>query len=301
MCSAVQLEQLTGTFDAYHRGFREQVGRWPLNPVDGYAKRLDKRARKQPGLVVGDFGCGDAALAARVGHGATVHSFDLVANGNPRITPVKILRNTFSESNALQCTATARGSSFPLSALRFLDRPCDIAHVPLADASLDVAVFSLSLMGTDFAAFLREGARTLKAGGVLLVAEVQSRFCGEVTYAAPTGGYTGGGDDAKLSKKERKARKKAKKQAKKAAAAAAAGGDGAPAPHAAGVANFVAMVEALGFKARKAPDDANRMFVLFEFEKLSAKKARKAAKKRAEAGGEGGAAMRLKPCLYKRR
>ena len=82
-------------------------------------------------------GCGDAELAASVPQ--RVHSFDLVA-ANPRVTA------------------------------------CDIAHLPLADGSLDVAVFCLALMGANYADFLREAHRVLRARGVLMIAEVRSRI-----------------------------------------------------------------------------------------------------------------------------
>ena len=57
----------------YHEGFRSQVQDWPENPVDIYIRYL----KKNPSLVVGDFGCGDAMMAASVSN--TVHSFDLLA------------------------------------------------------------------------------------------------------------------------------------------------------------------------------------------------------------------------------
>jgi ribosomal RNA-processing protein 8 len=41
---------------------------------------------------------------------------------------------------------------------------------------VDVGVFSLSLMGTNFPDFLLESNRVLKMHGVLMVAEVMSRF-----------------------------------------------------------------------------------------------------------------------------
>lgn len=50
-----------------------------------------------------------------------------------------------------------------------------MADLPLEDASLDAAVFCLSLMGTDYGAFLQEAARALRPGGWLWIAEVQSR------------------------------------------------------------------------------------------------------------------------------
>uniref|UniRef100_A0A8B9FXG2 Ribosomal RNA-processing protein 8 n=1 Tax=Amazona collaria TaxID=241587 RepID=A0A8B9FXG2_9PSIT len=50
------------------------------------------------------------------------------------------------------------------------------AAVPLADESVDVAVFCLALMGTNLQEILEEANRVLKLGGTLMVAEVASRF-----------------------------------------------------------------------------------------------------------------------------
>ena len=48
--------------------------------------------------------------------------------------------------------------------------------MPLDNEVLDVGVFSLSLMGTNYAEFLKEANRVLKPGAILFVAEVTSRF-----------------------------------------------------------------------------------------------------------------------------
>ncbi|XP_007237768.2 uncharacterized protein rrp8 [Astyanax mexicanus] len=94
--------------------------------------------RQRPAsLVVVDFGCGDCKIARSVKN--TVHCFDLA--------PVCDL-------------VTA----------------CDMANVPLADSSVDIAVFCLSLMGTNLTEFLAEANRVLVDGGVLKIAEVASRF-----------------------------------------------------------------------------------------------------------------------------
>jgi ribosomal RNA-processing protein 8 len=52
----------------------------------------------------------------------------------------------------------------------------DMAVTPLEPASLDVAVFSLSLMGTNWPDYLREAHRTLKPYGYLLIAEPVGRW-----------------------------------------------------------------------------------------------------------------------------
>ena len=48
--------------------------------------------------------------------------------------------------------------------------------MPLLDNSLDVVVFSLSLMGTNFPDFLVEANRVLRKDGIVIIAEVLSRF-----------------------------------------------------------------------------------------------------------------------------
>jgi hypothetical protein len=63
---------------------------------------------------------------------------------------------------------------------------CDMADVPLEDNSVDVAVFCLSLMGTNFLGFIREACRYTKlqyllmcaslSSGEIWIAEIKSRF-----------------------------------------------------------------------------------------------------------------------------
>lgn len=75
--------------------------------------------------MVADFGCGDAKLAKSVEQ--KVHSFDLIA---------------------IDDTVVA----------------CDMTKVPIDDASVDVAVFCLSLMGTNLQDYIYEANRVLKIG-----------------------------------------------------------------------------------------------------------------------------------------
>lgn len=89
-------------------------------------------------LRIADMGCGEARLARQVPQ-QNVKSFDLVAANADVIA-------------------------------------CDIAHVPLPDSSIDVVVFCLSLMGTNYGDFLSEARRILVPNGLVLVVEVASRF-----------------------------------------------------------------------------------------------------------------------------
>lgn len=87
--------------------------------------------------IVADFGCGEARLATVVPH--KVHSFDFVS---------------------LNENVTA----------------CDVAHTNLLTSSVNVVVFCLSLMGTNLKDYIVEANRVLKKGGILKIAEVESRF-----------------------------------------------------------------------------------------------------------------------------
>jgi hypothetical protein len=95
--------------------------------------------QQRSGYVIGDFGCGEAKLAEAVCDRHTVHSFDHVAINDNVVA-------------------------------------CDMAHVPLEDETLDVAIFSLSLMGANVTDYIREAHRVLKLDGQLHVIEATSRF-----------------------------------------------------------------------------------------------------------------------------
>lgn len=106
-------------------------------PINPLDLIIDWISAKHKGAVVADMGCGEARLSASLPN--RVHSFDLVA-ANDRVTA------------------------------------CDMAHVPLADGSVDIVVFCLSLMGTNLVDFIKEARRILKVGGLVKIIEVRSRF-----------------------------------------------------------------------------------------------------------------------------
>jgi hypothetical protein len=99
--------------------------------------------KRRPDWLVGDFGCGEADLARLVPN--KVYSFDHLAVNDTVIA-------------------------------------CDMAATGLADETLDVAVFSLSLslslslMGLNYHDYLHEACRLLKYGGWLKIAESASRW-----------------------------------------------------------------------------------------------------------------------------
>jgi hypothetical protein len=93
--------------------------------------------KRRPDWVVGDFGCGEAELARLVPN--KIYSFDHVAVNQSIIV-------------------------------------CDMAKTGLPDRTLDVAVFSLSLMGLNYQDYLHEAYRLLQYGGWLKIAEPAARW-----------------------------------------------------------------------------------------------------------------------------
>ena len=161
-------------FEQYHAGFTQQVNEsWPSNPVDGYIKSVQTRGqvptfskkgsnpkhlqgrhplpRRPNGLcTIADLGCGDARFARSLIPSAkklnlSLLSYDLQAP-DPAITKA------------------------------------DISNLPLRDGSVDVVIFCLSLMGTNWTSFLEEAWRILRSDGKgeCWISEVKSRF-GKVT------------------------------------------------------------------------------------------------------------------------
>ncbi|KAG0758745.1 hypothetical protein G6F24_009576 [Rhizopus arrhizus] len=107
-------------------------------PVNPVDVIIDQLKHLPKTTVIADLGCGDAMIAQTLKK-HKVLSFDLIAK-NELVTA------------------------------------CDISKLPLEANSVDVVVFSLSLMGTNYLEFLKEAHRVLKVGGELKIAEVVSRF-----------------------------------------------------------------------------------------------------------------------------
>jgi len=202
--SSFELFKQNPTFFAeYHEGFRRQVNVWPENPIDGFVKWIRERSvigvhgpklgsqkshfkKMKKGktgtenmlegpdhkmadppcidplprdsrsrlCTIVDLGCGDARLAQTLS------------------SPV----GSFSKGPVLIKPLNLRIHSFDLAAPSPLITVADIRSLPLPDSSVDVAIFCLALMGTNWLEFIEEAWRILRRKGECWIGEVGSRF-----------------------------------------------------------------------------------------------------------------------------
>lgn len=231
-------------YSEYHVGFRQQVQVWPENPVDVFVRALQDRSKikferghnkkwnsAEKGLLplprdredgictVADLGCGDAKIAGAINHQkprgkgkVRVLSYDLQAS-TPDVTVA------------------------------------DIAHLPLEAESVDIAIFCLALMGTNFLEFVEEAFRILRWRGELWIAEIKSRF----NRPTSTKGQVIGGKKKKKDEDEDE------------------GESIEPNGKKLDTETFRPFIEALarrGFVLRGQADEGNKMFVRMEFVKM---------------------------------
>lgn len=133
------------SFLAYHRAYAAVSKNWPIKPID-YIVRFIRRhfLTKNPAdkYNFADVGCGSLPLLKmKLPPKSNVLSFDIVSTHKDVI-----------EAN--------------------------MAQLPVEDQSVDIAVYSLSLMAKDLGNLILEAKRILKIGGSLLMVEVTSRFEG---------------------------------------------------------------------------------------------------------------------------
>ncbi|RYP51434.1 hypothetical protein DL768_003220 [Monosporascus sp. mg162] len=278
-------------FREYHEGFRRQVDVWPENPVDSYIAEVQTRGRQRGApsqsqhqhhhkskqqqrrdadvaplprtggtCTIADLGCGDAKLAAAL-------------RPSRRQLRVEVL-------------------SYDLHGAAPHVTRADIANLPLADGAVDVAVFCLALMGTNWLDFVEEAYRVLRWRGELWVAEIKSRFSGAAAKKNNSGGGGGGG-----GKKAGPVGHSVGNRRKAAAAAAVTGKKGGKGKNANGgdddgggdhetdlavevdgaedkrqetdVSGFVEALRRRGFVLQGEPDLRNRMFVKMRFAKAA--------------------------------
>jgi ArsR family transcriptional regulator len=134
--------------------FSSTAGQWDRVRAELYGARTDLAplaALLDPSLVVGDLGCGTGQTTAALA---------------PFVARVLAV----DESGAMLAAARARVGHHDNVEVR----EGRLESLPLDDAALDVAVLSLVLhFVVDPAAVLREAARALRPGGVLLVVDME--------------------------------------------------------------------------------------------------------------------------------
>lgn len=136
--SATTHQRLERAPEEWHH-YHEELSRIRRDwPADPQAEFV-RWAQRRTDLVIGDFGCGRAGVRSELLDRHVVHSFDHVAV-NPNVVA------------------------------------CDMAHVPLDEGTLDVALFCLSLMGSNATDYIREAYRTLALDGWLHLYEPTSRI-----------------------------------------------------------------------------------------------------------------------------
>ena len=81
-----------------------------------------------------------------------------------------ILETELSKKNILK-----EITSYDLVSTKEHVKACDIKKLPHKSGSIDIAVFCLSLMGTNYLEFLTEAIRVLKVKGWMIISEVSSR------------------------------------------------------------------------------------------------------------------------------
>jgi ribosomal RNA-processing protein 8 len=265
-------------FEDYHSGFRQQVTTWPENPVDTFISVIRLRGNvrlpsqkkvfrnkgkpKEPELppantdrsivplprtkgtcIIADLGCGDARLAQTLkdsGDGANlslrVHSYDL-HSPSPLITKA------------------------------------DISNIPIGDGSVDVAIFCLALMGTNWISFIEEAYRILHWKGELWIAEIKSRF-GRIGRAGRVVEHSVGGKRKMAALKKAQDAKKREADDVNEQEVLSVEVDEVPVKNEeTDVTAFVEVLKRRGFLLKNEEssiDLSNRMFVRMEFVKAAA-------------------------------
>jgi len=281
-------------FDQYHVGFRKQAKEWPVNPVDVIYKKIVKdysairkkkeeekgeKGDKQEGkqVVVADFGCGDAKLAERL------LALQL-GNDGKALAHAGSKKKKKSSAKDKQQPCPFKVHSFDLvSGGNALVTPADMCNVPLPKEAVDVGVYSLALMGTNVADFVREAWRVLKFNGVLRVAEVRSRF----ETAAAVDETKGGGKRGKLNNGKKNSKKPHHPNNKQ--HNSSEGDNENPHQPLMLLDEFISLMERCGFECTNM-DRSNKMFLFMDFVKVDGSKGL-SSKERFSA----------KPCIYKRR
>ncbi|ETS83309.1 hypothetical protein PFICI_05185 [Pestalotiopsis fici W106-1] len=303
-------EESPEMFQEYHEGFRRQVNVWPENPVDGYIADIKARGRQRQAPK-------DGGKSGRAGPVAPL----LRTNGTCTIADLGCGDAKLAETlQADRKKLNLRVLSYDLQSPSPLVTRADIANLPLEDGSVNVVIFCLALMGTNWPAFIEEAYRILHWKGELWIAEIKSRFAAPAAKKGKPVTHSVGN-----RKKQQQGKKGGKGDAEDQGAneeALAVEVDGAEArKQETDVSAFVEALRKRGFLlqaqgGRDAVDLSNKMFVKMNFVKAAPalvgknivadkEPARGGAKKGAvkfiDAGDSGAVdeSSILKPCVYK--
>ncbi|CAK4032761.1 25S rRNA (adenine(645)-N(1))-methyltransferase [Lecanosticta acicola] len=262
-------------FEDYHSGFRQQVAVWPENPVDNFIatirsrgdaklpsqKKAFKGKNRKPAAPE-DSGDGKSAALPRT-HGTCIIA-DLGC-GDAR------LAQTLKSSNDGQ-NLQLKVLSYDLHSPSPLVTKADISNIPAADGSVDVAIFCLALMGTNWISFIEEAYRILHWKGELWVAEIKSRF-GRVSKAGKPVEHSVGGKRRQAAIKKAQEAKKSEQEEVDDQQALAVEVDGAETKNQeTDVSAFVDVLKRRGFLLKNGEssiDLSNKMFVKMEFVKAA--------------------------------
>lgn len=165
-------------FTEYHEGFRRQVEVWPQNPVEGFLAEIRRRARQRHPSKNQHRGGGKGDTTVPAGT-------DVQPLPRNRATNVCTIADLGCGDAQIASDLQREKGKLKLEVLSFdlhsphpLVTKADIANLPLANGSVDVAIFCLALMGTNWVDFIEEAYRVLRWKGELWVAEIKSRLGG---------------------------------------------------------------------------------------------------------------------------
>lgn len=277
-------------FADYHSGFRQQVTTWPSNPLDHFITAIRSRGSIKPPKSQKQMfrdkkrgkdveGSGDSGEKQTAGDPLPrTHGTAIIADlgcGDAR------LASTLTTSNETQ-TLALKIHSFDLQSPHPLVTKSDVANLPLADGSVDIAIFCLALMGTNWIDFVEEAYRILHWKGELWIAEIKSRFGRVGGEGGSTASKKGKpvehavGNKRKLAAMQKKAATERQNKDDRDDAEAlrtevdedGVVGGGGGAKEETDVSAFIEVLRRRGFVLKegdKSVDMGNKMFVRFEF------------------------------------
>lgn len=305
-------------YGEYHEGFRRQVATWPENPVDSFLRWIRERgpigirnykdirrktSQKPPtheqvndedilhgpdslprdprkGIcTIVDLGCGDGKLGLEI------------------------------TTTSLQKKLKLKVFSYDLASSAPHINIADIRSLPLQDSSVDVTIFCLALMGTNWIEFVEEAYRVLRWKGECWIAEVASRFAGSKSKRVEHSVGNRMKDKLKPKGKANSAQQVADGDLEELGLAVTT--NDKP-QNITDVSSFVAVMRRRGFVLHGEPHTGNKMFLQLRFIKASPPRRgkclkpekRDGKKKFIEEGDSDNISVEdeakvLKPCVYK--